>query len=200
MSQEHIGKEKYDIALKTIELQQKDIERLKKYLEIKDNQERIKTIEAIATKAPGMHLFFLNFIEEAKPEPAVTPSDFAKLKAEKEKLAKKNEQFRNEINAVSGKYLGLQRKLESYNEEYKGVKLQINDLETANEILREELAKKDKEVEIMIEYLKQAQPMKVKEQPKEVAKDLPHFGGKENAKCEDPQKTKKLFANSNVFH
>ena len=108
--------------------------------------------------------------------------------------------FRNEINAVSGKYLGLQRKLESYNEEYKTIKLQNTDLETANEILREELAKKDKEVEIMVEYLKQAQPMKIKEQYEEVAKDLPHFGGKENAKCGDPQKTKKMFANSNVFH
>ena len=89
MRQEHIEKEKYDLALKTIELQQKDIERLKKYFEVKDNQEKIRTIEMIASQAPPK--------EEPKVTPTISPSDFAKLKAEKEKLAKKNEQFRNSI-------------------------------------------------------------------------------------------------------
>ena len=60
--------------------------------------------------------------------------------------------------------------------------------------------KKEKEIEIMVEYLKQAQPMKIKEQPEEVVKDLPHFGGKENKKSQDPQKTKKMFADTKAFH
>lgn len=212
MHQDHISKDKYAQALQTIEYQQKDIDKLKKYFEVKDNQAKLQTHMMMGSQKQEEGAD--NIPERDKPSPV----EMAKLTKEKERLQKKNEQFRNEINALSGKYiskcqvlfifnafilpnttlifvlLGSQRKLESYEGEYKDLQIRLNDLETGNQVLREELMQKEKEIQVMVEYLKQAQPMELK--GKEIEDDVASFGGKKNSgrnKENDPEKTNKMY-------
>jgi centrosomal protein CEP135 len=147
--QKHIPKEKFDESLKTIECQQMDIEKLKKIIEIKDNQKKLETHIKIASEESNKH----------QPQPAQAIVGEEKMtKSEKERLMKKNEQYRNEINALSGKYLGAQRKLEVFHEEYKIMKAKINDLKSSNLMLTADLETRDKEIDVMVDYLKDVQP------------------------------------------
>lgn len=188
---------KYEEALKTIECQQLDIEKLKKLLEIQDNQKTLQTHMQIASNSDT-----LDYLPEKE---RMSMADQVKLTAEREKLLKKNEQFRNEINALSGRYLSSQRKLEFLTSEYKELKVKVGDLETSNQVLRDELDHKEKEIEVMIEYLKEAQPMALKEKensakaansPKVYFAETPkdQRDSKESS-SKDPQKTKKMFEN-----
>jgi chromosome segregation ATPase len=149
----HVDREKYEEALQTIKYQQQDIDRLKKFFEVTENQRKIETHVKIASEGQQEGL-------DMHPErERLTPVEATKLKTQNEQLTKKIEQFRNEINAISGKYLGAQRSLELLTEDYKNLKVTINDLEKGNSILRDELNQKEKEIEVMVEYLKDAQPM-----------------------------------------
>lgn len=196
LSQKYILKEKYDETLQIIELQQQDIKKLQKLAEIAENQRKIETHVKLASQQ-----------EELDYEPEkeqINAAEASKLKKEKEKLMKKNETLRNEVNVISGKYLGSQRKLEQLHEEYKNLKSKVKEGEANNLILREELIHKDKEIEVMIEYLKDAQPMghiKGKENDNAKGNEAHAYFGSakkdydEPIVSKDPEQTKKMFAN-----
>jgi centrosomal protein CEP135 len=199
LSHKYILKEKYEETLQIIDLQQQDIVKLKKLVEVTENQRKIETHVKLASQQ-----------EELDYEPEkeqVSQAEASKIKKEKEKLMKKNETLRNEVNAISGKYLGSQRKLELLHEEYKNMKSRVKEGEENNLILRQELIHKDKEIEVMIEYLKDAQPMghiKGKENDNVKGNDAhAYFGSTKKDRMEpiaskDPEQTKKMF--DNVAH
>ena len=199
LSEEYVQKEKYEEVLQTVEYQQQDIEKLKKLIELFENQKKLETHAKLASQKEDLDL------EPEKDQ--VSVGEAKKLKSEKERLLKKNEQLRNEVNAISGKYLGSQRKLELLHHEYKTLQGKISELEKANDTLKQGLAHKDKEIEVMVEYLKDAQPISSNKEGKENEggkgnEAQAYFGPpkdseKEPAKepSKDPVKTKKMFEN-----
>ena len=187
---QHIEREKYENAIKTIQYQQQDIEKLKKFIEIKDNQKKIEASQAIASKQQDE----LDYEPEKEQ---INAADLIKIKHDKERLAKKNEQFRNEINAISGKYLGALRQFESLHQEYKELEKKVETLEGDKDKLREEVMLKEKEMNVMIEYLRNAQPMNNKENEEVNFKEAESpfkKPEKEVKKQADPEKTKKMHA------
>jgi hypothetical protein len=192
----YVQKEKYEETIQVIEYQQQDIEKYKKLIQISENQKKLETHVKLASQQEEL---------DYKPEKEqVSSAEASKIKKEKDKLMKKNETLRNEVNVISGKYLGAQRKLEILHEEYKNMKVQIGEAGSSNLLLKEELIHKDKEIEVMIEYLKQVQPTTAgKEKVNDAAKDNKahvYFGNtkevsKEPKAHKDPKKTRKMYEN-----
>ena len=155
---------------------------LNKYFEIKENQAKLKTQTEIASK------------EELDYEPekqTASVADVVKLKTEKDRQSKKLEQFRNEINILSGKYLGLQRKFEAVNYECTQVKEKFDEVQATNETLQADLVHKEKEIQVMVEFLRQAQPAN-KENIDDNKQEQPAKKPEEDYKT-DPDETKRMF-------
>lgn len=133
----YVEREKYESSLQTIQYQQQDIEKFKKYFEIKQNQKKLQVFKDIASEPE------LDY-EPEKQEQKVSIADFSKIKNDKDRLAKKVEQFRNEINAISGKYLGAQRRYDQLTGEYQELQEKYNNLEASHESVKERLQIQDR--------------------------------------------------------
>lgn len=78
------------------------------------------------------------------------------------------------------------------------MKSKITDLQATNQLLREELDTKDKEIEVMIDYLKDIQPSnKVEKENFNDNSSSASFGKKPEKN--DPEKTEKMFGNAAHF-